>query len=247
MYREYKTVGLCALRSTAIADDRAKPLKSSLKGFVNKELTTYLIDESARISVAMMSLDHETRVEAATIFYGENTFSFDWMNLLIPFFKDQTELAQRSVRSCRLNIEIAQWEKHTVFSSIEARRVAFASIKDIPHLSIRNLYVSINSDRLELYPEIKRNIMSWVRELSSNINDLDMFGINYRCALHAYQSHEWRRVFDAQERLWNLLAPKMLKKIGEDHTLDSLLERRLDGFVNDLKCIAEPLLTMCRR
>lgn len=54
--------------------------------------TTYTLGtprSTETTTTTMLSLDKQSREEAASIFYGENTFHFTTMSTLTPFMKDR--------------------------------------------------------------------------------------------------------------------------------------------------------------
>ena len=53
-------------------------------------------------------LNRQVRHEAASLFYGENTFRFDDMNAAIPFLRDQSMATMKYVRSLHINFSLLE-------------------------------------------------------------------------------------------------------------------------------------------
>ena len=209
-------------------------------------------------TLAMLSLDKRTREEVASIFYSENTFHFYSISSLLPFMKDRPEDTRKYIHRLQLTFTIDErnWYEHTD----EHRRpaawdTALSSLRALPHLNIKTLYLKIDDMRkgmllrgLGLKLESSRS-MHWLHTLS-NLNNLDQFGLEYSCnPLRERKKnknenaksktpddppHVSKRVKGnnrTEEELWAFLAPRMLKKMsdddGDEHNADALQKRRI--------------------
>ena len=185
--------------------------------------TTYIIgnpDSRDTTTAAMLSLNKQSRDEVAFIVYGENTFHFITMSSLLPFLKDRTVETRKYIQHLRLTLTI----DHRTWNAVctEQGRSAvweatFSALVKLPNLNVKTLCVTV-SDRTgalsERRLEIRARPMLWLRNLSK-FENLDRLGVGHQT--------------DSQigQELWQILAPKMLKKKADDHSPDALLDRRI--------------------
>ena len=215
--------------------------------------TTYKIgnpDPTDTTTAAMLSLNKESRDEVASLFYGENTFHFVTMSSLVPFMKDRTVETRRYIQRLRLTltIDLRTWNAICTEQGTSATwNAAFSALLKLPHLNIRTLRVTvvdINKAILERSLNIRTRPMLWLRKLSK-FENLDMLGVRYFVGGDAYdvnfwdclerQGRRWPLLSPREEEiesrieqeLWQILAPKVLKKTADDHSPDALLGRRI--------------------
>ena len=185
--------------------------------------TTYTIgrpDSRDTTTAAMLSLNKQSRDEVAFIVYGENTFHFVTMSSLLPFMKDRTVETRKYIQHLRLGLTIDHRTWNAVCTE-QGRSVVweatFSALVKLPNLNIKTLCVTV-SDKIgalsERRLEMRARPMLWLRNLSK-FENLDRLGVGHRP--------------DSQieQELWQILAPKMLKKKMDDHSPDALLDRRI--------------------
>ena len=218
--------------------------------------TTYKMGEPDSIdttTAAMLSLNKQSRDEVAFLFYGENTFHFVTMSSLLPFMEDRTVETRKYIRRLRLTLEVDH--RTWVASFPECGRsatwnAAFLALVKLPHLNIETLCVTIDDrDRL-LVRGLGNRARStlWLRNLSKfgnldklgvrhDVKYVDIYEVNTWNYLR-WQANDWRQLSSSHEEtddvieqeLWQMLAPKMLKKKADDHSPDALLGRRIWDF-----------------
>lgn len=219
--------------------------------------TTYKIGNPDPIdtttAAAMLSLNKESRDEVASLFYGENTFHFVTMSSLVPFMKDRTVETRKYIQRLRLTltIDFRTWNAVCTEQGRSATwNAAFSALVKLPHLNIRTLCVTvvdINKAILERSLDIRTRPMLWLRKLSK-FESLDMLGVTYLVRYDVHQVHTWNHLerqgrhwvspspreekieSRIEQELWEILAPKMLKKEADDHSPDALLGRRIWEF-----------------
>ncbi len=199
------------------------PTRTSYKTLNAKASYTLWTGSSfTRPTISMLALNRQTRAEAVPIFYGNNVIRFYRMSPLIPFLMDRSKLSLQSIRYFRLDLEInvpraRQW----------AGARTFAKLPKTKALNLQKLTVNISdpyhlcASKLNLDAKLRR----WVHEMAKYIKNLDMFGVTVTRAIGKDQVREASPI---EEELWDLLAPKMLRKVrDEPHDAKSLLKRRI--------------------
>ena len=219
--------------------------------------TTYKIgnpDPIDTTTAAMLSLNKESRDEVASLFYGETTFHFVTMSSLLPFMKDRSVETRKYIQRLRLALIIDYRTWNAVCAaqgSSAAWNTAFSALVKLPHLNIRALCVTLD-DRgpiLKHGLNLRARPMLWLRKLT-NFENLDKLGVRHDVRnFDRYEADTWkylgrqadyRRLYRPKEEeeaddlieqeLWQMLAPKMLKKEADDHSPDALLDRRIWDF-----------------
>ncbi len=194
----------------------------------------------------MLSLNKESREEVAYIFYGENCFHFTTMSPLIPFLKDRTPETRKYIQRLKitLNVDDRDWDTiFTEYSRPTRWNTTLSMLMKLPHMNVKRLFVEIDDMKANLFKDgmnLRSKSMLWLHKLS-NLENLDLLGLNYHVA-------EWKRSLryrrpiiygrlipiqdeevntQTEQELWRFLAPKMLKKEADDHSLDALQKRRI--------------------
>jgi hypothetical protein len=200
-----------------------------------------------QLTVALLAVNHQIRLEAASIFYGINVFSFDTMSSVIPFLKDRTTETRKFVHSIQLNLPIygSDWYSvTTAYNRPDTWKRVFASLAKLPHLSLKNVCIWIKDESSKMYVddlELGTKHMKWLHQLSK-INNLDKLGVAYTYGqwdreggdpfqfYYVQGAPREERNSQTEQELWEFLAPKMLKAPDD---LNALLERRIWDFEND--------------
>ena len=218
--------------------------------------TTYKIGKPDSINTttaAMLSLNKESRDEVSFLFYGQNTFHFVTMSSLLPFMKDRTVETRKYIQRLRLTLKVDYRTWNAVFTEHGRSAIwnaAFSALVKLPHLNIKTLCVTVD-DRSKLLVrglKIRARSMLWLHKLSK-FENLDMLGVRHdvkyvnryevdfwkhpeRQANRRGQSSPWEEETNGliEQELWQILAPKMLKKKADDHSPDALLDRRIRDF-----------------
>ena len=154
--------------------------------------TTYKIakpDPIDTTTAAMLSLNKESRDEAASPFYGVNTFHFVTMCSLLPFMKDRTVETRKYIQRLRLTLTI-DWRTWNAVCTEQATsatwNAAFSALLKLPYLNIRTLCVTVVDVRkaiLKRSLNIRTRPMLWLRKLGKSEN-LDMLGVRYLSGMH---------------------------------------------------------------
>ena len=218
--------------------------------------TTYKIgkpDSMNTTTAAMLSLNRQSRDEVAFLFYGEDTFHFVTMSSLLPFLKDRTVETRKYIRRLRLTLKIDRRTWVATFPECGRSatwNAAFSALVKLPHLNIETLCVTIDDrDNLLVRGLVNRARSTlWLRNLSK-FGNLDKLGVRHDVKyVDRYEVGTWKYLgrqandrrqssFSHEEtddlieqELWQMLAPKMLKKKTDDHSPDALLDRRIWDF-----------------
>ena len=218
--------------------------------------TTYKIrkpDSIDSMTAAMLSLNKQSRDEVAFLFYGENIFHFVTMSSLLPFLKDRTVETRKYIRRLRLTLKVDHGTWIAIFPECGKSatwNAAFSALVKLPHLNIETLCVTIDDrDKLLVRGLVDRARSTlWLRNLSK-LGNLDKLGVRHDVKyVDRYEVDTWkylgRQANDPrqssstheetddliEQELWQMLAPKMLKKEADDHSPDALLDRRIWDF-----------------
>lgn len=195
----------------------------------------------------MLFVNRQVRLEAASVFYGVNTYLFSTMSSVIPFFKDRTPETRKFVHSIQLNLPIYRSDWYsitTAYNRPDTWKKAFAFLAKLLHLGLKTVCILINDENDNLYvddSELETKHMQWLHQLSK-ITNLDKLSVTYtyrqwqweRYPFHRYYGGDsLREEIDSQteQEIWAFLAPKMLKMPGDD--VNALLERRIWDFEDD--------------
>ena len=194
--------------------------------------------------MGLLSVNRQVGSEAASIFYGANTFLFTTMSSVTPFLRDRVPEIRKLIRSIQLDLRIQRSDWHSVTTAYNRRdswRKAFASIARLPFLILQNVCVHINDTEYDMYTRelgLGSGQLQWLYSLCK-INNLDKLGL-------AYSYDQWgganfthirrplvnREVYSQTgEELWAFLAPRMLKAPG--NSMNALLDRRIWDFEDD--------------
>ena len=193
-------------------------------------------------TIGMLALNRQTRAEAVPVFYGKNEIHFSSMSAVLPFLKDRSELSLQSMHYFLLEMEVDQVKYQERRSKGWAR--TFARFPRFGSLKLQKLTVWVKDPgcRYAWKLELETKLQRWVHQLAKNITNLDMLGVIYDfCPMGALTPNEnLQQISPTEELLWEFLAPKMLKKVGDKpHDAHSLLKRRIrdeeyqEGFSED--------------
>lgn len=222
--------------------------------------TTYILGTPSSIdtmTLAMLSLNKESRNEVAFIFYGENTFHFTTMSLLVAFMKDRTAETRIYIqRVClTLTVDNRDWDAiFTEYGRPATWNTAFSSLVKLPHVNIKKLCVQVDDTNAQIFLDglnLRSRSMLWLHKLSK-LEDLEMLGLRYieRWTTRLQQTKFWELSVPMDEgidsateqELWRFLAPKMLKKKADDHSPDALQRRRIWDFSHTGKSCRTPII-----
>ena len=193
-------------------------------------------------TIGMLALNRQTRVEAVPVFYGGNKICFLSMSAILPFLEDRSELSLQSMRSFRFEMEVDRVKYQKRRSEGWAR--IFAEFPKFGSLKLQKLTVWVNDPECRYAWKLKLDtkLQRWVHELAKNITNLDMLGVifDYSIMGELTPNENVKEDSPTEELLWEFLAPKMLKKVGDEpHDAHSLLKRRIrdeeyqEGFSED--------------
>lgn len=180
--------------------------------------------------ISMLALNRLTRAEAVPIFYGKNEIYFTSMSAVLPFLEDRTELSLQSMHYLHLEMEVDR----LIYQKRRAKGWArtFAEFSKFESLKLQKLTVCVQDPELyynwglKLHTKLER----WVHKLAENITNLDMLGVIFNFSTIGEQTPDEyvKKDSPTEDILWEFLAPKMLKKIGNGpHDAHSLLKRRI--------------------
>lgn len=178
----------------------------------------------------MLALNRQTRAEAVPIFYGANEFSFDSMSAILPFLRDRSELSLQSMQFLHLSIHVGEGKHQRSRQESWAR--VFAELPKVEFLTLQKFTVRIYDPECRYAWKLKLDtkMQRWVHEMARNIRDLDMLGVSFsfsQCG-EMTPDENVKEISRSQDLLWEFLAPKMLKKVGDEtHDARSLLKRRI--------------------
>ena len=224
-----------AVAGCTFDDIMFKPMKTTYTlGIPNSIDTT---------TIAMLSINKETREEVAFIFYGENTFHFITMSSLVPFMKDRTMETRKYIQRLLLTLTVEYQERDAIFTEYgrpSTWKTAFSSLVKLPHVNIKKLCVQVDDTKGRIFKgglNLRSRSLLWLHKLSK-LENLEKLGL--RCIEVRRLQHIdfWDRLVPVQEwvdgevgqELWRFLAPKMLKKEADDHSPDALQQRRIWDF-----------------
>lgn len=181
-------------------------------------------------TIGMLALNRQTRAEAISVFYGGKKIHFQSMSALLPFLRDRCELSLQSLQCFDLDIGVDGARSQT--SRQEGWARIFADLARFGRLSLQKLTIRIY-DPCCCYAwkqKLEIKAQHWVHEMARNITNLDMLGVRFNFSMLGELTPD--RVVRANNPtvrlLWEFLAPKMLKKIGDEpHDARSLLRRRI--------------------
>lgn len=152
------------------------------------------------------------------------------MSALIPFLKDRSTQSLECLRSLVFDLHIESGKQQA--RRQKAWTQAFQGLSQFPDLIIRKLDLYINDGEMGYVHRLELNtkMMQWVHELGNNITTLDILGVHigYELMGESPSDEETAEDSTSQEDLWAFLAPKMLRKFGDEaHDAESLKKRRI--------------------
>lgn len=230
-YAKTNCAGHCA-RTTYVPHDCQDSRLSRAPSDSSLAKTTYCLhrkDHSQILALGLLALNRRARHESVPIFYGENTFKFTSISCVIPFLTDRAASAQASIKSlkvmfCFPTAEISLYDKpkceKTYHSTIKAFEracsdLAYFDLLRLTHFEMRILD-NIRCSFFESGFSYHGKAPDWMHHLSLSINNLDHFVILYGelPGSKIYRYNKIEEVKKMDKRLWEVMAPKMVKDIG---------------------------------
>ena len=206
---------------------------------------SYKLERSSYLTaptIGMLALNRQTRAEAVSVFYGGNEIYFSSMSAVLPFLEDRSELSLQSMHYFQFEMEVDRVKYQKRRSEGWAR--IFTEFPKFRSLKLQKLTVCVNDPECRYAWKLKLDtkLQRWVHELAKNITNLDMLGVKFDFSIMGELTPNELVKEDSptEELLWEFLAPKMLKKLGDEpHDAHSLLKRRIrdeeyqEGFSED--------------
>ena len=206
---------------------------------------SYTLERSSYLTartIGMLALNRQTRAEAVPIFYGGNEIYFSSMSAVLPFLEDRSELSLQSMHYFHFEMEVDRVKYQKRRSEGWAR--IFAEFPKFGSLKLQKLTVCVKDPECRYAWKLKLDtkLQRWIHELAKSITDLDMLGVIFDFSIMGEMTQDENVKEDSptEELLWEFLAPKMLKKVGDEpHDAHSLLKRRIrdeeyqEGFSED--------------
>lgn len=255
-YQQQLGEGSCHARTAFLlaADPRRRYIfEVTTEGFE----TTYSLHRTLHgfvPSLAMLSLNNQTRKEATSIFYGLNTFAFLDLDCMIPFMLDRTAAVVKTLESFRLQFFLGHLKgifcTHTPIAGCDTWTQAVSDLGKFEDLRLKRLTVDIEGQCNDLHLadgtfNLESPTTRWISALRESFSNLDMLGINYICSnctcnIFATNMDYVDLTDHYEEILWDVLAPHMLKRYDDNHDGITLQHRRIpfigsetDGYSND--------------
>ncbi|KAL9070687.1 MAG: hypothetical protein Q9161_004741 [Pseudevernia consocians] len=141
------------------------------------------------------------------------------MSAVLPFLRDRCELSLQLMQHFHLEIEVQRGKSQTSGREGWARTCA-----ELPNSGSLNLAIRIHDLDCRYAWKLKLGTKKqhWVHEMVKNIINQDKLGTQLT------PNEEMKEDSPTQELLSKFLAPKMLKKVGDEpHDARSLLKRRI--------------------
>lgn len=213
--------------------DKPKPCTFKEEQWKNAKVS-YTLPISSYLTpptIGMLALNRQTRAEAIPIFYGENQIRFYSMSAVVPFLRDRSALSLQSMQNFYLYVEVAGSRFQS--SRQEGWARTFAEFPKFGPLHLQKLDIHIYDPHFRYFWKLKLNtkLQRWVHEMAKNITNLDMLGVRFDFFLgeDSFSPNEDAKEDSPTEHLlWEFLAPKMLKEVGDEtHDARSLLKRRI--------------------
>ena len=230
-----------ARKSCSLFNEQSKNAKVSYKLRKYPYLTAPII--------SMLALNRQTRAEAVPIFYGKNEIYFPSMSAVVPFLEDRSELSLQSIHYFHFEMEVDRVKYQKRRSDGWAR--IFTDFPKFGSLKLQRLTVCVKDPECRYAGKLKLDtkLQRWIHELAKNITNLDMLGVTFDFSIMGdlTQHIMVKELSYTEELLWEFLAPKMLKKVGDEpHDAHSLLKRRLRDMAyeesfseDDIGCVGQ--------
>ena len=210
-------------KTCSLFNEQSKNAKVSYK---LKRYSSYLNAPT----IGMLALNRLTRAEAVPIFYGKNEIHFTSISAVLPFLEDRTELSLQSMHYFLFEMEVdrVKYQKRRA----EGWARTFAEFPKFGSLKLQKLTVCVKDPECHYAWKLKLNtkLQRWAHELAKNITNLDMLGVDFDFSIMGEMTQDENVKEDSptEALLWEFLAPKMLKKVGDEpHDAHSLLKRRI--------------------
>ena len=194
---------------------------------------SYILGRSSYLTaptIGMLALNSQTRAEAVPVFYGGNEMYFSSMSAVLPFLEDRSEISLQSMHYFHFEMEVDRVKYQKRRSEGWAR--IFAEFPKFGSLRLQKLTVYVKDPECRYAWKLKLDskLQRWVHELANNIRNLDMLGVIFDFSImgEVTQDEIVKEDSPTEGLLWEFLAPKMLKKVGDEpHDAHSLLKRRI--------------------
>ena len=236
-------LGRFSFDSCLQADPGSEPSKTT---YTSRELDPIdtRITSMLTTTTSMLALDKQSRDEVAFLFYGGNSFRFTTMSSLVPFLKDRPAETRKHIHNLYLTLIVDDGTWRVVFTEYGKPAIwntAFSSVLKMSHVNIRKLCIHlIDNVGLDFRGDLHSRSMLWLHKLS-RFDNLEMLGLQYTPGiLKALKQgvnleEQLRKMLggienEPAEELWRFLAPKMLKREADDHSPDTLRQRRIYNF-----------------
>lgn len=199
-------------------------------------------------TIGMLALNRQTRAEAIPVFYGGNEFRFYSMSAIVPFLRDRSELSLQSMQHFHLDIEVAEPKIQKSRQDGWAR--TFTEFPKFGLLNLQKLTIHIYDPHFRYAWKLKleTKLQRWVHEMAKNITNLDMLGVTFNFIFgegHCMtENEEMKEDSPTEHLLWEFLAPKILKKVGDEpHDARSLLKRRIRDDLDEFDLVEDEVVS----
>ena len=225
------SVDSCSFRDP-IFPSRKTTYKVKISTFDFNPTTNTFLPWDVNSTTKMLSVNKQSRSEAASIFYGENAFRFSTMSSLVPFMKDRMPETRNYIQSLHLILTVDDRDWDAVFAEYgrpATWNTTFSTLAELPQMNISKILIHVDDSKAKLLTDgikLRSRSMLWLHKLSK-VENLDMLGVEY-CVRYR-NTRQLRVKSNTEEELWRFLAPRMLKREADDHSPDALQERRIWG------------------
>ena len=191
-------------------------------------------------------INRQIRHEAVSFFYGENTFHFESMKAIIPFLQDQSAATLGAITSLQFRFRlvhedydedrptyVGEYHEHPYGAFPGDLADICQDLGEVENLNTKRLRIlisdpqgdfeSIPSDLLDDDAGWWGYEMNWIHRLPESVTDLEAFDIVY----YGSPENADGDVRKVETGLWNFLAPRMLRRIGDRHDPYTLQDRRI--------------------
>lgn len=196
-------------------------------------------------SLGLLGVSRQVRMETLGRFYSTNTFHFEDWKTMKPFFVDRSPEVMQLIESMSISIipiipapSDNLYNIHRGYEGPMDCRIEWASalqnVGRLPKLRLKRLFLNMQVEGLD-FSHRDSQVTRWLKKsFGRAISNLEELGVR----LHLDKSRRSRilgvppplrrAIEDAEEVLWNSLAPRLLKKVeGQLHEGPALLDRRI--------------------
>lgn len=140
-------------------------------GHWGTKTTTYTLDPCLKLlACGLLSVSRQISQESMSVFYGENTFQFDDMAAVAPFFQDRSVVARRYIRSVQIVVTLLDDDHHFDRQAECIKAFRYMS----RHLDLSELHVSVWDCTFRWWAPVETSGSKtrWLRVLTE-INNLE--------------------------------------------------------------------------